>query len=641
MIRKTHGTFVSTRRALLTSLLATPTLVHSATWSGADGNWNASGNPGWNGTGTPNAIGAIATFNATGAARETTQNISAGVTVGTLSLTGTNVAGSRAILLTGPITLNQDGSGAGTALIENRNTSTSNLNFFQIGSTNSQRIILADNLRVTNTAGSAAAGSVYLQGAIEGAGNITFNNGNSGIRQDGSIRLGGATNTFTGNVLVQKGTVAFSSSASLGNASNAVTLGESGQGNAALLATASGSTIQQSITVATGSGGILTLGKINSGDATYSGKITLNGDVNLHSEASSNAGLNFTGEISGSGSITIAPGVTGSPATGITTFSAANTFTGNTNIGSPAVGSASRVVLANSLSLQNSTLSYTGTTPLVFSSTVASHAFTLGGLTGSSNIALQDNATTPNAVTLSVGNNNSSPAAYSGALTGAGSLTKVGTGALTLTGANTYTGPTSVNQGSLIVGSGGVGSIRSNVTVQNSGTLGGSGLVTGNVTSLNGGKVAAGNGTGLLQISGSLSLDPGSIFMWELASQTTSGRGTNYDAVNVGLDLLASDSVFNVVVNNLDLNASFWDTTRSWQVFDKGLTTGTGFSSFQLFSAGDPINPISYGSEGNFSFDTATGSLIWSAVPEPATAFITVITGLGMLLTRRREARES
>lgn len=639
MKAKQPRSFVASRWTIQLVLLATPFSAHASTWSGADGNWStATGTSSWNGTGVPNAVGAVATFNATTAARTITQNISAGVTVGTVSLTG-NMAGSRQIILTNPLTFNQDSSGSGTALIENTNTSASSLNFLQLGNATGQTITLADNLRITNAAGAAIEGSVYILAAIGGTGNVTFSNANTGLAQAGSIRLGGATNTFTGSVLVQKGTVAFSSSSSLGNASNAVTLGQSGQGSAALLATATNSTIRQAITVASGSGGTLTLGKINSGVATYSGGITLNGNLNILSEATSNSGLNFTGVISGAGSITQAPGVASSPATGIVTLSAANTFTGNTNLGSPAVGSASRMILANSLALQNSTLNYTGTTPLVFAGTVASHAFTFGGLTGSSNIALQDNTGTPNAVALSVGNNDSSPAAYSGVLSGAGSLTKVGSGTLSLTGANTYTGATTVDEGKLVVGVAGTGSINSNVTVNDDGTLSGSGVITGNVTLNNLGTLAAGNGTGLLTASGNLTLAPDSILSWELASQATTGRGTNYDAVNVGGNLEVSDATFNVVVTGLDLTSTFWDTTQSWQVFNKGLAAGSGFSSFQLFDASDPVNPVSYSDAGSFSFDAATGSLVWTSVPEPIGALPVVLMSLGLLRRRRLAAR--
>ena len=64
-------------------------------------------------------------------------------------------------------------------------------------------------------------------------------------------------------------------------------------------------------------------------------------------------------------------------------------------------------------------------------------------------LSLENNASA--AVALSVGNNGTSPAAYSGVLSGSGSLTKVGTGILTLTGTNAYLGTTTVSDGMLLV----------------------------------------------------------------------------------------------------------------------------------------------------------------------------------------------
>lgn len=612
--------------------LLTTVCGYASTWAGADGNWNSNSSTGWNGTGVPNAMGSVATFISTTAARTTTQNISGGVTVGTLSFTG-NQAGSRTITLTNPIIFNLDGAGTGTAVLENTNTSTSANNFLQIGSSTSQSITLADNLRITNAAGAGTNGSVYILAAVNGTGNITFNNLNSGITQAGSIRMGSAANAFIGSVLIQKGTVVSSAtSKSLGDTANAVTLGQSGYGNANFLTTANGSNVQNSITVAAGSGGTLTLGKLSTGAATFSGPILLNGNLNIYSEVSNAAGLDFTGVISGTGGITQAAGTT--TATGIVKLSAANTFSGTTNLGSPAVGTLSTLQLANSLALQNSTLNYFGTSKLVFSSTVGSKAFTLGGLTGASNIALQDNAGTPAAIALSIGQNNSNTT-YSGKLTGPGSLTKVGTGTLTLTGANTFTGITSANAGTLLIGTAGVGSIQSAVEINSGGTLGGSGTIDGSITAKSGGTLTGEGTSGILTGNSDITLAPNSTFSWNLSSQTTSGRGINYNAVNVGGDFAVSDAYFKIIITGLDLDATFWDTTQSWQVFNKGLTTGSGFNSFQLYNQIDLNNPVNYSSYGDFTFNAGSGALEWNVIPEPNTIALLGLT-LGFLLFKRR-----
>jgi fibronectin-binding autotransporter adhesin len=127
--------------------------------------------------------------------------------------------------------------------------------------------------------------------------------------------------------------------------------------------------------------------------------------------------------------------------TGSLTLSGTNTHTGTTTL------SAGTLNLSNSLALQNSTLAYSAGT-LVLDQSVGSNAFTFGGLSGTSAIALQNNAGSPAAVALTVGGNNATTA-YSGNLSGGGSLTKNGTGALTLSGTSTYAGTTTVNGGTL------------------------------------------------------------------------------------------------------------------------------------------------------------------------------------------------
>ncbi len=110
----------------------------------------------------------------------------------------------------------------------------------------------------------------------------------------------------------------------------------------------------------------------------------------------------------------------------------ANTFSGMTTI------SAGTIQLNNALALQNSVVSMGVTNGLTFNG----GNYTIGGLTGSNNEALN------NIGTLTLGNNNNT-ASYSGMLSGGAGLTKVGTGTQTFTGSNTYGGNTTISGGTL------------------------------------------------------------------------------------------------------------------------------------------------------------------------------------------------
>lgn len=99
-----------------------------------------------------------------------------------------------------------------------------------------------------------------------------------------------------------------------------------------------------------------------------------------------------------------------------------------------------------------------------------------------------------------------------------GSLIKSGAGRLLLTGDNTFRGPTTVNGGLLSVN----GSLASAVTVNDSGTLGGSGRIA-SLLANSGGRVAPGNSIGTLSVAGDVTFAPGSTYAVEL-SPTSSDR---------------------------------------------------------------------------------------------------------------------
>jgi subtilase-type serine protease len=117
-----------------------------------------------------------------------------------------------------------------------------------------------------------------------------------------------------------------------------------------------------------------------------------------------------------------------------------------------------------------------------------------------------------------------------------GSLIKSGAGQLLLSGANTYRGPTTVNGGLLTVN----GSLTSAVTVNDSGTLGGSGRIAA-LTANSGGRVAPGNSIGTLNVAGDVTLAPGSTYAVELSPTSSdrivAGGAATVSGANVSLAL--------------------------------------------------------------------------------------------------------
>ncbi len=167
--------------------------------------------------------------------------------------------------------------------------------------------------------------------------------------------------------------------------------------------------------------------------------------------------------------------------------------------------------LSNSAALQFSTV-VVPTSGLVFDQGVSGYAFVVGNLSGSGNLALQNNAGTPVPIALTVGGNNGSPE-YLGVLSGAGSLTLAGNGTLTLANTSTYSGLTTVASGALQFGDG---------TAGHDGLLSGTGGIVNNsavIFNLYGSEAFGGaisgsgslttSGTGLLTLTGTSSFSGG------------------------------------------------------------------------------------------------------------------------------------
>jgi autotransporter-associated beta strand protein len=293
-----------------------------------------------------------------------------------------------------------------------------------------------------NTSPAAYAGIISGTGAItkQGTGTLTLSGANTytGVTtiSAGVLKLGASSSSSASGPLgTNAGGVVVSSGAALdlggfsytSTATEPLSISGTGISNGGAITNSSGTTSTYI--------GVITFTSAASivGDA---GLIAITG-----TPATGTTGITLGGTAGGSVSTIIAGARTlTKEGTGTWTLSGANTYTGATTVSAGtlkagvatnAFGSASAVTLANT---SGATLDITG-----FSNTIGS--LTGGGGSGG-NITL-------GAATLTIGTNNSSPAAYGGVISGTGAISKSGSGSLTLSGANTYTGGTTLSAGTL------------------------------------------------------------------------------------------------------------------------------------------------------------------------------------------------
>ena len=215
---------------------------------------------------------------------------------------------------------------------------------------------------------------------------------------------------------------------------------------------------------------------------------------------------------------------------------------------------------------------------------------------------------------------NSADTTFSGVISGSNwTLEKTGAGRLLFDGNNTYSGPTNVNGGTLLIN--GTTSGQGNYTVAANATLGGTGTIGlsgGNsVTMQADSHLAPGMSVGTLAVSGNMILDSGAIYDWE------------YDAVD--MDLVT-------VSGNLTLPSDL--TVNLIELAGGELTSGVLFSAGSLSGATDLSGWTINGPE-----DWTLSALIQGTdvvlnavgpVPEPSTAGLLLLGGVGLLMKRRR-----
>ncbi len=486
---------------------------------------------------------------------------------------------------------------------------------------------------LTNSAGTLSlSGTNSLSGLLTNSGGTTTITGTNTFTNAGdTMTISAGTVTFTGGTTTMSGTFKTAGSSSKGtlNVNSGATL------NTSALWSAWGTTmtidgalnVTNTLTFGGGASTVTGIGTVkaqtltnnNSGTTNLngarfnlgSGGISSNTALNLgattlgaYANWSSSAAMALTDIATGTTVNTLdsVDGVTGraitlsgvlsgvgalaKTGTGSLVLSGTNTYAGTTSV------TGGTLNLANGYALQNSTLTTAG---VEFASTVAANAFTFGGLSGSSNIALQNTAAT--AIALSIGNSNSNTT-YTGTLSAGGSLLKIGTGTLTLGGTNAYTGATKVNAGTMVIDFSNASAPVSNIVGSSSAlTLGGGTLMINGkagVTSaqtFNGATLTAGtastlsvtsgaSGTANLNI-GAITRGAGSLLNVVLPTSgniTSTGGATSlisdattggaYITIN-GTDWAARDASSNIVA------ASYADYTGSTVMAGNANLTGT------------------------------------------------------------------
>jgi autotransporter-associated beta strand protein len=183
---------------------------------------------------------------------------------------------------------------------------------------------------------------------------------------------------------------------------------------------------------------------------------------------------------------------------------------------------------------------------------------------------------------------------------GPGSFTKIGSGTLMLSGANTYTGGTTIDEGKLLVNNMSSSGTGSGTVQVNAGTLGGKGIIAG--------EVIVGNGTGArtvlapgrsedkagtLTIQSALTFNSDATYKCELKTKrvvadkaVASGvtiRGARFSFVGCGNSTLTTGTVFTVIDNT-----AATAITGTFNNLADGSTFTAGSNTFQVnYEGGD------------------------------------------------------
>lgn len=422
--------------------LATAHSSGQSTFTTASGNqsWGVSAN--WTPSGIPNSVNAEVLMNSPVGGNQAINSFGQARTVGFMTISNDS---SNTFSITTANTLNFDVS-SGNAVLTVAGTG-DNLTAFA----SSLNVVLNDplTLSVTNVASTAADGALRINGVISGAGRITKTGA-------GTVTLGG-TNTFTGGLSINEGTIRISGGAGVGAAPASFAADMVVINGGTLEYTGTGVTSSSNRGFALGSGvgtisvtgsGVYQLGAVISDYAGQAGALRKTGAGTLY--------LNPDASNTFSGGTTVVAGTLQFGATG-------SLGTGMVTLGSSGGGSATLESVRGGYTASNNITVASGS-----SGTLTLHASSTAGFnsTFSGTITLNDNLTV----------RSDSVAGYAmrltGAISGSSNITKTGTGTARLENNNTgYSGITTISAGTVQLGNnstaGGIGS----GAVVNNGTL--------------------------------------------------------------------------------------------------------------------------------------------------------------------------
>lgn len=225
----------------------------------------------------------------------------------------------------------------------------------------------------------------------------------------------------------------------------------------------------------------------------------------------------------------------------------------------------------------------------------------------------------------SFNDNTTADQTFSGNISGTGQFrrdaaTPSAAGRTILSGVNSYVGGTIVAAGSLLVNNSfGSGTGSGFVAVSNSGTLGGSGTISGPVICV--GTISSGQSVGTLTLGGGLDFSAGGTNLWELSALSESGEGVNFDQLVLTDGNLALGGTSKLQLSFIGAASTpsaaspFWLTSHTWKIISlTGAATNNGNSFFPSIVNGN----FATGSFTNFADNLGNILLTYSANPASA-----------------------